>query len=67
MRDLFKEIWYIVYIVIGLLSSIIQLVHTVHRDKIFKVQVLTGKSITNTKFRFVYRFSSENGKSLAPS
>ena len=32
----------------------------VHRDKIFKVQVLTGKSISNTKFSLV--FFSENRK-----
>ena len=36
-----------------------------HKDQTFKVDVLTGNSISNPKFRFVYWFSGENGTSLA--
>ena len=36
-----------------------------NKDQILKVDVLTGYSISNPKFRFVYQFSGENGKSLA--
>ena len=48
------------FIVIWLFSSILQLVQLSksHRDQIFKLQVLTGNSVSNTKFHLVY---GENG------
>ena len=36
-----------------------------YKDQAFKVDVLTGNSVSNSKFQFIYRFSGENGKSLA--
>ena len=57
---------YSCFIVILLFSSILQLVefYGTHKKQIFVFDVLTGYSVSNPKFRFAYRFSGENGKSL---
>ena len=57
---------YSCFIVILLFSSILQLVELFGtRKQNFEDDVLTGNSVSNPKFRFVYRFSGEHGKSLA--
>ena len=55
---------YSCFIVTSLFSLSLQLVESFRTHK--KVDVLTGNFIAYPKFRFIYRFSVENGKSLAP-